>query len=83
MTERYPENVTTIFDGMAVQQKLKPPVGANFHAVADRLFDTVTSNCKCCTRCIHEQSIKYAERSKRASGSEVMEQTVEYCLKQG
>ena len=42
MTERYPENATSIF---AVLQKFKPPVGATFHIVADRLFDTVTSYC--------------------------------------
>ena len=70
VTERYPENVTTIFDGMAVLQKFKPPFGTNFHVVADRLFDRVTSNCRCCIRCIHEQSIKNEESSKRASGSE-------------
>ena len=70
VTERYPENVTTIFDRMAVLQKLKPAVGANFHTVADQLFDTVTSNCRCCIRCIHKQCIKNAERLKRASGSE-------------
>ena len=45
VTERYPESVTTIFDGMAALQKFKPPVGASFHVVADRLFDTVTSSC--------------------------------------
>lgn len=39
VTEKYPENATTIFDGMAVLQKFKPPVTANFHVVADRLFD--------------------------------------------
>ena len=42
VTERYPENATSIF---AVLQKFKPPVGATFHIVADRLFDTVTSYC--------------------------------------
>ena len=45
MTERYPESATTIFDGMAVLQEFKPPVGATFHIVAERLFDTVTSYC--------------------------------------
>ena len=57
VTEGYPENVTSIFDGMAVLQKFKPPVEANFHVVAERLFDTVTSNCRCCIRCIHEHLI--------------------------
>lgn len=45
VTERYPENATTIFDGMAVLQKFNPPVGATFHVVGDCLFETVTSNC--------------------------------------
>ena len=45
VTERYPESATIIFDGMAVLQKFKPPVGATFHIVADRLFDTVASYC--------------------------------------
>ena len=35
VTERYPENATTIFDGMAVLQKFNPPVGATFHVVGD------------------------------------------------
>ena len=74
VTERYPENATTIFDGMAVLQKFKPPVGATFHVVAARLFDTVTSNCSKRIDVVfdvyHEQSIKNVEKSKRASGSE-------------
>ena len=61
MTERYPENATTIFDGMAVLRKFKPPVGATFHVVADRLFETVTSNCSKRIDVVfdvyHEQSI--------------------------
>ena len=30
---------------MAVLQKFKPPVGATFQVVAEKLFDIVTSNC--------------------------------------
>jgi len=72
--ERYPENATSIFDGVAVLQKFKPPVGATFHVVADRLFDTVTSNCSKRIDVVfdvyQEQFIKNMERSKRASGSD-------------
>lgn len=59
---------------MAVLQKFNPPAGATFHVVADRLFETVTSNCS--KRIVfvfnvyHEQSVKSVERSKRASGSD-------------
>ena len=38
VTKRYLENATTIFDGMAVLQKFKPPVGTTFYVVVDRLF---------------------------------------------
>ena len=59
---------------MAILQKFKPPVGATFHAVADRLFNTVTSNCSKRIDVVfdvyHEQSIENVERSKRASGSD-------------
>ena len=74
VAERYPENATTLFDGMAVLQKFKPPVEAIFHAVVDRLFDTVSSNCSKTIDAVfnvyHEQSIKNVESSKRASRSE-------------
>ena len=35
VTEKYPQNATSIFDGMAVLQKLKIPSGATFHVVAE------------------------------------------------
>ena len=74
MTERYPENATTIFDGMAVLQKFKPQVGTTFNVVADRLFHTVTGNCSKRMDVVfdvsHEQSITNVERSERASRSE-------------
>ena len=38
VTEKYPENATSIFDGMVVLQKLKIRSGATFHVVAERLF---------------------------------------------
>lgn len=73
-TERYPENATIIFDWMAVLQKFNPPVGAAFHVVADRLFETVTSHFSKRIDVVfdvyHEQSVKNVKRSKRASGSE-------------
>ena len=74
MTDRYPENAASIFDGMAILQKFKPPVGATFQVVADRLFDIVTSNCSkridVVFNVYQEQSIKNVERSKRAPGSD-------------
>ena len=44
-TEKYPENATSIFDGMAVLQKLTIPSGATFYMVAERVFEMVTSTC--------------------------------------
>ena len=41
--EKYPENATSIFDGMAVLQRLKFPSGATFHVVAERVFEVLTS----------------------------------------
>ena len=38
-TRTYPENAATIFNAMAVLQKFKPPAGATFSVVADKLFD--------------------------------------------
>ena len=35
VTEKYPENATSIFDGMVVLQKLKIPSEATFHVVAE------------------------------------------------
>ena len=44
ITDNYPRDATTIYDGMAVLQKFKPPIGATFAVVADKLFAVVTSN---------------------------------------
>ena len=44
-TEKYPENATSIFDGMALLQKLKIPSGPTFYMVAERVFEMVTSTC--------------------------------------
>ena len=43
VTEKYPEHATSIFDGMAVLQKLKIPSGATFDVVTERVFELVTS----------------------------------------
>ncbi len=44
VTKDYPEKATSIFDGMAILQKLKIPSGATFHVVAERVFELVSSN---------------------------------------
>lgn len=68
VTERYPENATSIFDGMAILQKFKPPVGASFPVVPDRLFDRVTSNYNKRIDVVfdvyQEQSMKNVERNQ-------------------
>ena len=43
VTKKYPENATSIFDGMAVLQKLKISSGATFLVVAERVFEVVTN----------------------------------------
>ena len=43
VTEKHPENAKSIFDGMAVLQKLTIPFGATFLVVAERVFEVVTS----------------------------------------
>ena len=59
---------------MAVLQKFKPPAGATFHVVADKVFDVVTSNSSKRVDVVFnvylDQSIKNAERAKRASGTD-------------
>ena len=43
ITKNYPENATSIFDGMAVLLKLKIPSGASFHFLANRVFELAMS----------------------------------------
>ena len=74
VSEKYRENATSIFDGMAVLQKLKIPSGATFHVVAERVFELVTSTGSRCVDVVldvyREVSIKNVERSKRVSTSD-------------
>ena len=74
VTEKYPENATSIFDGMAVLQKLKIPSGATFLVVAERVFELVTSTGSRRVDVVfdvyREVSIKNVERLKRASTSD-------------
>ena len=74
VAEKFPDNATSIFDGMAVLQKFKPPAGATFHVVADKVFEVVTSNSSKRVDVVFDvypdQSIKNAERAKRASGTD-------------
>ena len=71
VTENYPANATAIYDGMAVLQKFKPPAGATFGLVADKLFNLLTSTSSKRIDVVHDVyrdvSIKNTERSKRAS----------------
>ena len=73
-TEKYPENATSIFDGMAVLQKLKIPSGATFYMVAEKVFEMVTSTCSMRVDVVfdkyREVSIKNVERMKRVSTSD-------------
>ena len=71
-TEKYPENATSIFDGMAVLQKLKIPSGVTFYMVAERVFEVVTSTCsmRIDFDMYREVSIKNVERMKRVSTSD-------------
>ena len=74
VTEKYPENATSIFDGMAVLQKLKIPSGATFLVVAERVFELVTSTGSRRVDVVfdvyREVSIKNVERLKRVSTSD-------------
>ena len=73
-TEKYPENATSIFDGMAVLQMLKIPCGATFYMVAERVFKMVMSTCSIridvSFDMYHEVWIKNVERIKRVSTSD-------------
>ena len=71
ITERYPENATSIYDGMALLQKFKPPPGATFQVVTEKVFEMVTSTSSKRIDVVFDTykqiSIKSVERSKRAS----------------
>ena len=74
VAEKYPENATSIFDGMAVLEKLKIPSGATFLVVAERVFELVTSTGSRRVDVVfdvyREVSIKNVERLKRVSTSD-------------
>ncbi|KAK3747396.1 hypothetical protein QZH41_012092, partial [Actinostola sp. cb2023] len=74
VTDKYPENATSIFDGMAVLQKLKIPSGATFHVVAERVFELVTSTSSRRVDVVFDVyravSIKNVEILKRVSTSD-------------
>ena len=74
ITDSYPNDATSIYDGMAELQKFKPPPGATFAVVADRLFAALTSSPSKRVDVVFDVykdiSIKNVERSKRATGPE-------------
>ena len=74
VAEKFSDNATSIFDGMAVLQKFKPPAGATFPLVADKVFEVVISNSSKRVDVVFnvypDQAIKNAERAKRASGTD-------------
>ena len=71
---RHPTNVSNIYDGMAILQKLKLPAGATFRLVAEKVFSAVTNNTSRRIDIVFDAnsdiSIKNAKRSKRSARSE-------------
>ncbi len=76
VTEKYPDNSVSIFDGMAVLQKMKIPSGATFSVVAERVFTVVASTGSKRVDVVFDVyrnvSIKNAERLKRLSASDAL-----------
>ena len=74
VSERHPTNVSNIYDGLAILQKLKLPAGATFRLVAEKVFSAVTNNTSRRIDIVFDTysdvSIKNAERSKRSARSE-------------
>ena len=72
--ERYPGNVCSIYDGIALRWRFQPPAGATFVIPADNIFDAVTSNLSrrvdMAFDVYFDVSIKNAERVKRSSWPE-------------
>ena len=68
----FPENSTSIFDGMAILQKFIPPPGATFSVVAENIFTSNVCNIRVDVvfDVYLDTSIKNAERLKRGSRSE-------------
>ena len=69
LQNRFPVNCTSIYDGMAVLQKLRLPPEATFRIVAERVFNHVTSTeskrVDVVLDVYRDVSIKNVERSKR------------------
>ena len=74
IAERYPNNASSIYDGMALLQRLKLTHGPTFRVVAEKVFLTVTSSNSNRTDVVFDVygdvPIKNAERSKRSSRQE-------------
>ena len=74
IAERYPSNASSIYNGMALLQRLKLTHGSTFRVVAEKVFLTVTSlnsNRKDVVFDVYRDvSIKNAEGSKRSSRQE-------------
>ena len=74
IAERYPNNASSIYDGMALLQRLKLTHGSTFRVVAENVFLTVTSSNSNRIDVVfdvyRDVSIKNAERSKRSSRQE-------------
>ena len=71
--ERHLTNVSNIYDGMAILQKLKLPAGATFRLMAEKVFSAVTNTSRRIDIVFGtylDTSIKNAERSKRSARSE-------------
>ena len=74
IAERYPNNASSIYDCMALLQRLKLTHGSKFRVVAEKVFLTVTSSNSNRIDVVfdlyRDVSIKNAERSKRSSRQE-------------
>ena len=69
LQDRFPVNCTSIYDGMAVLQKLRHPPGATFRTVAEQVFNLVTSTeskrVDVVSDAYRDVSIKNVKRSKK------------------
>ena len=74
IAERYPNNASSIYDDMALLQRLKLTHGSTFRVVAEKVFLTVTSSNSNKIDAVfdiyRDVSIKNAERFKRSSRQE-------------
>ena len=74
LTHSYPRDATSVYDGMAELQSFKPPSGATFAVVADKLFtvlmSTPSKRIDVVFDVYKDVSIKNVERAKRKTGSD-------------